>query len=331
MPRQLILLIVLAVLYVEAAFSRTAPPAVRKDAAQGSNKTFRTMQAAIDALQAAAHGDQAIFVYPGTYTEQVVIDLPASVTKLSIYGYTADTSSYTGNTVTLAYGRGAGSGVTDDGSGTLRILSPNVAVYNLNVANTRGQGDQALAVSAQQPRTAFYGVQLSGFQDTLYANGNGAQVYARSRIVGAVDFIFGRASAWFTDVQLEVTASGFVTASGRDSPTDKSWIVFDRCSVAAAPSAPAGTSAMLGRPWRDDARVVFQNTYLGAVINPSGWTPFHPGQDLSHVYYGEYNNSGPGSNMAKRVSWAQPPLKSAVDIKTVLGSDYATWVDTSYL
>jgi pectinesterase len=79
-----------------------------------------------------------------------------------LYGYTSDTSSYTGNKVTITYNLSQASGVSNDGSATLRAEVGNLKVYNINFVNSYGKGSQAVAVSAQGDKTGFYGVSFKG-------------------------------------------------------------------------------------------------------------------------------------------------------------------------
>ena len=61
------------------------------------------------------------------------------------------------------------------------------------MANTFGHSEsngQALAISAHASNQGYYGCQFTGYQDTVLAN-TGYQLYAKSLIVGATDFIFG--------------------------------------------------------------------------------------------------------------------------------------------
>jgi pectinesterase len=172
----------------------------------------------------------------------------------------------------------------------------------------------------------------AGFQDTLLAN-NGAQIYAKCYIEGATDFIFGqKAAAWFDGVDIRVVNGGYyVTANGRDSSSNPSYYVINKSTVAAASGqSVAAGSYYLGRPWRNYARVVFQNTSLSNVINAAGWHVWGSDQpNTDHVEYGEYGNTGAGAS-GTRASFAKK-LSGAVGISTVLGSSYTSWVDTSYL
>ncbi|KAF2010044.1 carbohydrate esterase family 8 protein, partial [Aaosphaeria arxii CBS 175.79] len=311
---------------------RTSPPSgclvVSKSASSGQYSTF---QSAVNALSTSSTSSQCIFLYQGTYNEQVYIQ--ALKGPLTIYGYTTDTSGYAGNTVTITQKLSQDDVSGNDLTATLRAWSPNFKVYNINLVNTRGKGSQALAVSAQADKQGYYGVQFKGYQDTILAN-KGAQVYAKCYIEGATDFIFGQtATAWFdgSDIRVLAASVGYITANGRDSSSNPSFYVINKSNVAAASGNSVTKGAYyLGRPWRNYSRVVFQNTKLSNVINSAGWVIWNTGDARTdNVYYGEYANSGDGAS-GTRASFSKK-LSSPVAIATVLGSGYTSWVDTSYL
>jgi pectinesterase len=72
--------------------------------------------------------------------------------------------------VTISYGLDAATAGSNDASGTVRVHADDISFYNINIANTFGQGAQAIALSAQGNRTAGYAIKLTGFQDTYLAN-----------------------------------------------------------------------------------------------------------------------------------------------------------------
>ncbi|KAF1998113.1 carbohydrate esterase family 8 protein [Amniculicola lignicola CBS 123094] len=314
------------------AASRTSPPTgclvVSTTATSGQ---YKTVSSAVAKLSTSSTTAQCIFIYQGTYSEQVYV--PVLNSALTIYGYTADTSGYAGNKVTITQGLSQDDVASNDLTATLRAWSPNFKVYNINLVNTRGSGSQALAVSAQADKQGYYGCQFTGFQDTILAN-TGAQVYAKSLIVGATDFIFGqKAAAWFDGVDIRVLKAsiGYITANGRDADTNPSFYVIHKSTVAAASGNTVTAGAYyLGRPWRNYSRVVFQYTSLSAVINTAGWVQWGSSDPRTdNVYYGEYSNTGTGA-AGTRASFAKK-LSSPVAIATVLGSGYTSWVDTTYL
>lgn len=163
----------------------------------------------------------------------------------------------------------------------------------------------------------------------------GAQLYAKSYIEGATDFIFGQdAEAWFEQCDIRVASAtlGYVTASGRSSD-DSSYYVINNSTVAAAEGATVPSGAIyLGRPWEDYARVAFQDTDMSDIINSAGWSVWETTDaNTDHVSFGEYDNTGPGSE-GTRASFATK-LSSPVAIADILGSGYesASWVDTMYI
>lgn len=313
-------------------FAHTQAPtgALVVDATGKQPNSFATFKQAVAALKNITD-EQTIFVHPGTYSEQIVIPLYQG--PIVIRGYTCDSRSYADNKATLtgALSRSFPNITTNDQTATLRISTPNVKMYNLNVANTFGQANtngQALAISAQKTDLGFYACQFTGYQDTILAN-VGRQLYAKSLIVGATDFIFGqKATAWFESCDIQTIGKGFITANGRDSESNPSFYVFNNAKV----NGTSGKgSQVLGRPWRTFARVVFQNSELGDVIKPDGWTVWNATAPTNDVYFKEFNNSGPGS-VGPRVNFSSQ-LTEGVKPVTLFGEGWekAWFVDSTYL
>ncbi|KAB8279645.1 putative pectinesterase precursor [Aspergillus flavus] len=326
-------------LLVSGLFAATALAASRMTAPAGaivvakSGGDYDTLSAAVNALSTTETATQTIFIEEGTYDEQVYI--PSLAGKLIIYGQTEDDTTYTGNLVNITHNIKLADVANDDETATVRNHSPNSSIYNLNIINTCGQVcHQALAVSAYGNGQGYYGCQFTGYQDTLLAQ-SGNQVYAHNLIEGAVDFIFGQhARAWFQDCDIRVLkgpSSGYITANGRSSETDTSYYVIHKSSVAAADGndVPSGTY-YLGRPWSQYARVLFQETSMTDVINSAGWSVWSTTQaNTENVTFAEYGNTGAGAE-GTRASFSEK-LSEPVAISTILGSDWAQWVDTSYI
>lgn len=288
------------------------------------------IQAAINSLSTTSTASQSLFILAGTYTEQIII--PARSAALTIYGYTTDTSSYTSNVVTIQHSSSLASGAANDqATGTVQNNAANTKFYNINIKNTYGEGSQAIALAAYGTSQGYYGVGLYGYQDTLLAQ-VGNQVYAKCYIEGAVDFIFGQhARTWIDSSDIRVSAPGAITANGRPSSSDTSYYVINKSSVSGSGSTTAGSgTAYLGRPWSQYARVCFQKTVLGSVINSAGWEVWSSNTpNTGDVTFQEFGNTGAGAS-GTRASFSTK-LSSAISISTILGSDYTSWVDTSYL
>ncbi|KAF9689536.1 hypothetical protein SADUNF_Sadunf01G0102300 [Salix dunnii] len=98
-----------------------------------------------------------------------------------------------------------------------------------------------------------------------------------------------------------------ITAQSRINANQTSGIVIHNSRVIAAPDEnPVRDSVrtFLGRPWRDYSRTVFLETFLDNLIDPAGWLAWNNESDLSTLYYGEYENEGPGSSTENRVKWS---------------------------
>ncbi|KAJ6529190.1 carbohydrate esterase family 8 protein [Mycena vulgaris] len=221
------------------AASRTTPP-TSAVIVRGSGTLageLKTIQAAV--TSPADTSAQVIFIFPGTYTEQVHITRTGTVTLL---GSTNNTASYTSNVVRISFGLSQATAGGGDLSATLRINKDNFAMYNIDVVNTFGTGSQALAVAAYGTNAGFYGVGFYGFQDTLRAE-KGVQFYGSCYVEGAVDFIFGQhGHAFFHRNTIASIAPGAITADATQSLI--------------------GT-VFLGRPWTAAARVALLSEAAG--------------------------------------------------------------------
>ncbi|KAK4187211.1 pectin lyase fold/virulence factor [Podospora australis] len=328
------LVLLLPLLGLSHAAQRTSPPSGCIVVAKSSSQApYTSIQAAVNSLSTTSTTRQCIFIYPGTYNEQVLV--PARKAQLTIYGSTTDDTSYKSNTVLITQKKSQASGTpNNDETGTLRVKSDGFKLYNVDVENSYGKGSQAVALSAYAD-SGYYGCRLRGYQDTVLAN-KGKQFYGKSEIVGVTDFIFGQdAPAWFEKVDVRVLAAslGYITASGRSSSSSANYYVFNNCNIAAASGNSVSNGAFyLGRPWREYARVVFQRTQMSAVINSAGWRIWNTGDErISNVEFGEYGNSGTGASGTR--AWFSKKLSQPVAIETVLGSGYASaaWYDATYM
>lgn len=344
------LLVILNLTLVLAAGRTSAPSGALVVSKSATSGQYSTIQAAINKLSTTSTTAQSVFINPGVYNEQVTI--PSRKAALTIYGYTTNTTTYANNQVNITHGIGFDSASNDDSTGTVRAESQNFKMYNINLINTRGKGSQALAISANAgvslspplffdhvltplQNQGYYACQFWGYQDTILAE-TGAQVYAKSLIVGSTDFIFGQhAQAWFSECDIRVLSAslGYVTASGRASSSDASIYVLDSCTIAAyAGNTVKAGAYYLGRPWEDYARVVVQDTTMTNVINSAGWSDWSSSSpNTDHVTFEEYGNTGAGAS-GTRASFSNK-ISSPVTIASVLGSSYesATYVDTAYL
>lgn len=104
---------------------------------------------------------------------------------------------------------------------------------------------------------------------------------------------------------------------------DGTWYAFDHCSISG--SSDLNGDVYLGRPWRALARVIYQNSKLGGIINPKGWTEM--ADNATPLYY-EINNTGDGADTSERQYLSE--IDAPVNKATVLGSDWTSWIDRTY-
>ncbi|EGZ27030.1 hypothetical protein PHYSODRAFT_257622 [Phytophthora sojae] len=302
--------------------ARVTPPpgAIVVDASGAHSGSFRTLSQGVSKLTGTT-AQQTLFVFPGVYHEQVSV--PKLNGPLVLQGYTCDTKSYAANQVTITHAmaqKNIPASIKknrNDLTTTLLLKSDNVKVYNLNVANTAGNVGQAIADKADGANYGFYACDFTGYQDTLYAS-KGPNLYARSYISGAVDFVFGQyAKAWFESCDIVSIGKGCIAANGRDSATNPSGFVFNNARV--TDTGGVGT-AYLGRPWKSYSRAVWQNSDLSNAINPEGWQKWNGDNNVANVFLKEYNNRGAGAAVNKRVGFSGR-LSKPVPITEILGAN----------
>ncbi|GFF75105.1 hypothetical protein IFM47457_03814 [Aspergillus lentulus] len=329
--------------------SGTTPPAGAVIVSQGGsvNGSYTNLTAALAALPNDA-STQIIFMYPGTYTEQV-----PSINRngpVQIIGYQSGNpgETYSTNQVTITFARGLSvsplpTGHSDAETATLSTASNKIALYNVNIINSDNlDGSQSsyvtLAASIYGSQIGFYGCSFIGWQDTLLTGSTaGYQYYESCYIEGAIDFIWGYSKAYFKGCTIGAKrAKSAITAQSRASSSAIGGYIFDECTFEAAPDATVDLtqSVYLGRPYSAYALVVVKNSYLSGIIQPTGWkiwSTTDPRTD--HITFAEFNNSGPGNwenNAAARQAFGNCTLLTSdtYTLESVMGS--TDWIDLTY-
>ncbi|CAH8361455.1 unnamed protein product [Eruca vesicaria subsp. sativa] len=183
---------------------------------------------------------------------------------------------------------------------------------DITVVNTAGpEKHQAVALRVNADFVALYRCVIDGYQDTLYTH-SFRQFYRECDIYGTIDYIFGNAAVVFQGCNIvsKLPMPGqftVVTAQSRDSPDEDTGISMQNCSILATEdlfNRSGRVKSFLGRPWRDYSRTVIMESFIDEFIDGSGWTKWNSGKEIENLYYGEYNNNGPGSETGKRVNWS---------------------------
>lgn len=199
---------------------------------------------------------------------------------------------------------------------------------------------QAVALRINADLAAVYKCTILGYQDTLYVH-SFRQFYRECDIFGTIDFIFGNAAVVFQacNIVARMPMAGqftVVTAQSRDTSDEDTGISIQNCSISATDdlySNRGSVKSYLGRPWKVYARTVYLESYIDDFIDPSGWTEWNGNEGLDTLYYGEYDNNGPGSGTENRVTWQGYHVMEDNDAYNFTVSEFITgdeWLDSTY-
>ncbi|KAL0368218.1 UNVERIFIED_CONTAM: putative pectinesterase/pectinesterase inhibitor 58 [Sesamum calycinum] len=97
-----------------------------------------------------------------------------------------------------------------------------------------------------------------------------------------------------------------ITAQGRVDRRSVGAIVIQNGDIAAEPAllqASPPHKLYLGRPWKQFSTTIIMQSNIGGFIAPEGWSPWAGTFALDTLYYAEYKNRGPGSDVKNRVQW----------------------------
>ncbi|KAL5701087.1 pectinesterase [Ranunculus cassubicifolius] len=196
-------------------------------------------------------------------------------------------------------------------SATVAVVGDNFIARDLTIENSAGPSKhQAVALRVGSDKSAFYRCSFVGYQDTLYVH-SFRQFYKECDVYGTVDFIFGNGAVVLQNCNLYARRpnpgqKNMFTAQGRTDPGETGGISIIGCKIAAGSDllpVQSQFKSYLGRPWKQYSRTVILNSQIDNLIDPEGWSIWDGDFALSTLYYGEYNNRGPGANTTSRVKW----------------------------
>uniref|UniRef100_A0A1J3F7P9 Pectinesterase n=1 Tax=Noccaea caerulescens TaxID=107243 RepID=A0A1J3F7P9_NOCCA len=291
-------------------------------AADGTGN-FTTINEAISFAPNMSNDRVLIYVREGEYSENV--EIPSYKTNIVLIGDGTDVTFVTGN-------RSVGDGWTTFRSATLAVSGEGFLARDITIMNTAGpEKHQAVALRVNADFVAFYRCVVDGFQDTLYTH-SFRQFYRECDIFGTIDYIFGNSAVVFQGCNIvsKMPMPGqftVVTAQSRDSPDEDTGISMQNCSILATEdlfNSSNRVKSYLGRPWRGYSRTVVMESFIDEFIDGSGWTKWNGGEETKSLYYGEYNNNGPGSETGKRVSWSGYHIMGYEDAFNFTATEFIT-------
>ncbi|WP_297510325.1 pectinesterase family protein [uncultured Caulobacter sp.] len=318
---------------------------------------FDRLSAAIAAAPSAGRRPFRILVTRGLWDEQVVVDKPfvhligedregSVISHLAASGLTAPDGKRWGTFRTP----------------TLFVRAPDFAARDLTIQNAfdglaemtkvgglhshDGAGPQAVALMLDKgsDRARFSGVDLLGYQDTLFPDA-GSSLFERCLITGSYDFIFGAGRAYFERCEIRSRprpadpVDGYIVAPS--TPIDRPFgFVFRNCRLTKETGVRKG-SVYLGRPWRPSSQFVdgrygdpkyvgmsaFLDCWMDDHIAPAGWTEmWYTGKDGNprtmlqpeEARFWQYRPSGPGAGPFPRGRWLTPAQARAMTRAKVL-------------
>lgn len=270
--------------------------------------TYKTVQAAVNAVPADNKERQVIYIKAGDYEERLVVSSPyisllgEDPDRVRIHCYPADL--YENEPDKSDYEAGGDMSkrcatyVTDKAVG---FSAENITFANDYVyATPDGKSNKSAdALRCDAEGATFVNVTISGVQDTLYMNA-GHQYFYQCRIEGLIDFIYSgdNARALFEDCDIvfvyEAThpEGGYVCAprTAADAPYG---LIFDNCSITAEDGCEAGTFH-LARPWGSDASIHWINCYMSDAINAEAPYANMSGNLFTAARFFECGSYGPG-------------------------------------
>ncbi|XXG53371.1 hypothetical protein AAC387_Pa03g1469 [Persea americana] len=262
---------------------------------------FKTIAEAVASVPKKNTKRYVIYVKQGIYKEKVELD--KSMWNVMMYG--------DGKNKTIVTGRlNFRDGTPTFSTATFVAVGRGFIARDMGIENTAGpEGEQAVAFRSGSDRSVFYRCSFNAFQDTLYSHSN-RQFYRDCDISGTVDFIFGNAAVVYQGCNILPRQPGAnqkntITAQGKKDPNQNTGISIQQCRISQFDSNMTAPT-YLGRPWKEYSTTVIMQTAIGGFLHPAGWLSWTGDntEPPKTIFYAEYMNSGPGSNVANRVKWS---------------------------
>ena len=271
---------------------------------------FRTITDAIEVCRAFMDYHKVIYIKKGTYKEKLII--PQWVQNIELCGESRDETiiTYDDHANILEDISPLTSHLSPRKIGTfrtftVRVDANHITFKNLTIENNAAKLGQAVALHTQGDCLTFTNCRFLGNQDTVYTGMEGTRLFFdHCYIEGTTDFIFGPSTAWFEQCTIHCKANSYITAASTPKYIPFGY-VFNQCTITAADDV---SKVYLGRPWRDYGYTLFMHCTLPKQIRPEGWHHWQKEREQTARYM-EFENTGEGAAIDKRVSWSRQLTK----------------------
>ena len=288
----------------------------------GVNEDIKTINDAISAIL----GPATIILEDKVYREKVVVDKP----NIVIDGQNKAKVVYNDYATKI---HADGREYVTFRTYTMIVKAPHVTLKNLTIENDAGEGyivGQAVALHLYADDIHVENCHIKAKQDTLFLGPLSPDLIERyvtllpdderfysgefhhyldnCVIEGTVDFIFGGASATFTNCKIVClpikksgTACSWIAAPNHEL-NNRHGFIFDHCKILKG-EGTSDDSYYLGRPWRDNGYLIFKDCYLDSHIKKDGFSIWEgTNRHLGARFY-EEGSYGPGASK-DRIEWA---------------------------
>lgn len=218
---------------------------------------------------------------------------------------------------------------------TIYVNAPDCYFENLTIENSHGYerqaGPQALALFTDCDRFTSNNIWLRSYQDTwltTYGRVNNRHYVKKSKIEGAVDFIYGGGDVFFDECTITCVRKdgGYIVAPSHQTGTLWGY-VFSHCTI--DESHASGVTTYLGRPWTNSPKTSFLYTTFKAKVYPKGW--YYKMNAIPSIFadYGSMDASGNMIDTAYRIKDYEYDVKdgNGVVTSTVYGKAKSGFTD----
>ncbi|KAK4409591.1 putative pectinesterase/pectinesterase inhibitor 51 [Sesamum angolense] len=268
----------------------------------GDGCDYESVQQAVNAAPEKSDKPFVIFIKSGVYEEKVRV--PLGKRNVVFLGDGIGRTVITGSMNVMQ------PGINTYNSATVGVIGDRFMASGITFQNTAGpNANQAVAFRSDSDLSVIENCEFIGNQDTLYANSLRQKEYSEQGC----------------------------HRNGRTDPAQSTGFVFQNCVINGTDAymdlhhgKPDRHKNYLGRPWKEYSRTVFMHCTIGDLIAAEGWMPWSGDFALKTLYFGELENTGPGSDTSRRVSWSSqipPQYASSYSVQNFIQGDQ--WIPRS--